>query len=141
MDKALRTRQELASDEAKEEIKRKEEELKAETLEYFRHGREMGERLEMKKDLHIKRILQHIGKTVEAFAKEKGYDVIFKREFLAYVKEDSEHNITAKIIKKLNDSPSPDLKRINEEFEALMKSEEEALKASLGKQQVGNLKE
>lgn len=126
MDKEMRLKDEVTADASAEDKRGKEEKLKAETLEYFRRGREMSERLERKKSFHIRKILEVVGTTVDDFGKKEGYQVIFKRNFLAYAEDNSQNDVTDKIIALLNAAPAPDLAKIEQEFEAFAKSEAES---------------
>ncbi|HNT35207.1 MAG TPA: OmpH family outer membrane protein [bacterium] len=123
IDKEMRLKDELTADESSDTKKGKEEKLKAETLEYFRRGREMSEKLERKKSFHIRKILEVVGATIEDFGKKEGYQAIFKRNFLAYVEENSPNDVTDKIIALLNAAPVPDLAKIEQEFEDFSKAE------------------
>lgn len=127
LDKDLRVKKDLASDEAKEELNSKEESLKEQTLEYFRRGREMSDRLEGKKGLHIQRILERVGEAIDELAKKENYDIIFKKKFLAYVNEDPQYDVTQKVVDLLNSKPAPDFSKIDEEFEAMLQKQKQRL--------------
>lgn len=127
LDREVRLKDELASESKKEDLAAKEEALKAQTLDYFRQGREMSEKLEKKKSFHINRILDYVGQAVKEFAKEEGYQLVFKRKFLAYSDAGSENDITDAVVEKLNSMETPDLGAMEKEFDELLKREEERL--------------